>query len=96
MATARQRDVYLRRKYGLTHKQYVSMLRLQGGKCAICWRTPKPGKRLHVDHCHKTGRVRGALCFVCNHRLLGRGREVPEHHERAATYLRATFDGRAL
>jgi hypothetical protein len=94
--TARQRDAYLRRKYGLRHSQYLAMMRLQDGKCAICRRPPKPGRRLHVDHDHKTGRVRGGLCYPCNHKLLGRGREIPEHHRRAAAYLESDFDGRKL
>lgn len=90
----RPRDRYLRRTYGMTSRQYDRMVRAQGGKCAICRREPKPSRRLHVDHDHQTGRVRGALCFVCNHRLLGRGLEKPELHEAAAIYLRVTTDWR--
>jgi Recombination endonuclease VII len=41
------------------------MLAEQGGGCAICGAEPKT-KRLHVDHDHKTGAVRGLLCFRCN------------------------------
>lgn len=91
-----KRDRYLRRKYGLTSRQWCEMVRRQGGVCAICQRKPKPGKRLNTDHDHKTFRVRGALCFRCNYRLLGRGRENPDHHERAAAYLRSDFDGRTI
>lgn len=94
--TRHKRDQYYRRKYGLTLKQYEKMVRLQKNRCKICGRPPKPGKRHNVDHDHKTDRVRGLLCFHCNHRLLGRGREKPELHERAAEYLRSTFDGRKL
>jgi Recombination endonuclease VII len=44
-----------------------------GNKCAIC---NKPGsafkKKLAVDHAHKSGRIRGLLCFYCNRYVLGR------------------------
>lgn len=44
-----------------------------GDFCGIC---KKPGKafkkRLAVDHNHKSGRIRGLLCFRCNKFQLGR------------------------
>lgn len=49
--------------------QYDKMLAAQGGKCAICKRPPK-SRRLAVDHDHKTGKVRGLLCFRCNYRVV--------------------------
>lgn len=94
-----KRDRYLRRKYGLSEKQFNKMLRMSPHGPGTCWitgRKPKPGKRLNVDHDHKTGRVRGLLTFFANYRLLGRGRENPDHHDAAAKYLRSTFDGRKL
>jgi recombination endonuclease VII len=57
------------RKYGISQIDYDVMLVRQGGRCAIC-RTDNPGKRsFHVDHCHKTGIVRGLLCPRCNSAL---------------------------
>lgn len=41
------------------------MLVKQGGVCKTCQRPPKV-YRLHVDHDHVTGRVRGILCGRCN------------------------------
>lgn len=38
------------------------MVLKQGGRCAVCGEE----KKLHVDHCHDTGKVRGMLCFACN------------------------------
>lgn len=58
------RNARLLRVYGLTPEQYESMLRKQGGVCAICKRGH--GTILDVDHCHKTGRIRGLLCRRCN------------------------------
>ena len=95
----RKRDAYLRRRYGLTIQQYKKMLKLSPHGPGTCWitgRKPKRGKNLHVDHNHKTGRVRGLLSFFANYRLLGRGRENPEHHDAAAAYLRSDFDGRHI
>lgn len=88
-----KRDRYLRATYGLTEAQYEKM---DTGTCHICERPPKLGKRFHVDHDHKTGRVRGLLDFLCNRRVLGRGRERPELHEAAARYLRRDFDARRI
>jgi hypothetical protein len=52
------------RKYGLTIKKYEALVEKADGKCAICQKIPK--QSLSVDHCHKTGRVRGLLCRRCN------------------------------
>lgn len=62
----------LKRKYGITLHKYDTMLKEQKGVCAICGKkeTKKDRygniKRLQVDHDHKTGQVRGLLCFSCN------------------------------
>jgi hypothetical protein len=41
---------------------------------------------VHVDHCHKTGRVRGVLCFNCNS-AIGKLGDDPDAVRRAAAYL---------
>jgi hypothetical protein len=48
---------------------YDSLLASQGGRCAICLREPSERRRLDIDHDHKTMRVRGLLCAICNQRL---------------------------
>jgi len=61
---------YRLRGFGLTKEQYDALLAAQGGHCATCDRTSSgPGRRLAVDHDHKTGLVRGLLCNVCNRTL---------------------------
>lgn len=52
----------LKSRYGIMRDDYEKMLVAQGGGCAICGGTEK----LVVDHNHKTGVVRGILCFGCN------------------------------
>lgn len=56
------------RELGVTDAEYERMLAAQDGHCALCPSTPKT-RRLHVDHDHKTGRVRGLLCHRCNRGL---------------------------
>jgi hypothetical protein len=57
--------------FRITPAEYDQILTEQGGGCGICGRQPTPGKRHAVDHDHKTGFVRGLLCFMCNKRVLG-------------------------
>jgi recombination endonuclease VII len=53
------------RRYGISGDDYYTLLKRQGGACAICKK--KPGRRrLAVDHCHSTHWVRGLLCSKCN------------------------------
>lgn len=82
----------LRSRYGITFEDYQEMLAAQDGRCAICRDEPDPNgvkatSRLHVDHCHATGRVRQLLCSRCNQGL-GYFRDRPDLLEVAATYLR--------
>jgi hypothetical protein len=81
---ARNRDYHLRRKYGVGHAEYMVMERAQKGACAIC-QTRDRGrwKYFHVDHSHKTGKVRGLLCVRCNTSLGW----LELHGARARAYL---------
>jgi hypothetical protein len=66
--------------------RYDALLAIQGGVCALCGNPPKEGgRRLNIDHDHKTLELRGLCCFRCN-------RALPEHVDaawlrRAAEYL---------
>lgn len=61
-------EYYLKRNYNITQEQYNEILSSQGGVCKICKRTDI-SKALHVDHCHKTNKIRGLLCNTCNRGL---------------------------
>lgn len=68
-------------------KDYEKFYSKQKGKCAICKRHEKTLKRrLSVDHCHKTGIVRGLLCSACN--LFLSGIENKKFHRKALVYLK--------
>lgn len=57
----------LRTKYGLTVEKYDKILKSQNNGCAICGNhEPVGNRRLSVDHSHKTGKMRGLLCTLCN------------------------------
>jgi len=80
----------LHRKYNLTVKQYELMLKSQNEVCAICSKIQTRKRkdkirRLCVDHCHKTGKIRGLLCHKCNIRL--RELEDEDWTPKAQAYL---------
>ncbi|WP_437105330.1 endonuclease VII domain-containing protein [Streptomyces sp. enrichment culture] len=76
------RASHLKRNYGLTEAERDAMIAAQRGLCAICLDAPP----VHVDHCHRTGRVRGVLCFNCNS-AIGKLRDDPDVGRRAVAYL---------
>lgn len=82
----RTRKAWLKRGYGITEAQYDEMVASQDGKCRICRSACKTGQRLSVDHCHKTGKVRGLLCKNCNN-AIGLFKDDPELLRRAIEYL---------
>jgi hypothetical protein len=63
----RSRKSFIKHKYGLEWDRYIEMLDEHGNRCAICGRHREEfDKELVVDHDHKTGKVRGLLCYACN------------------------------
>ncbi|MFF1543238.1 endonuclease VII domain-containing protein [Streptomyces sp. NPDC058291] len=76
------RQGHLKRRYGLTEAERDELIVSRGGVCCIC----SAALPQHVDHCHKTGRVRGVLCFSCN-AALGQFKDRPEAIRRAAAYV---------
>lgn len=67
------KDRYLQRTYGITLSEYDQKLSSQGESCALCRRHQSNfSTSLHVDHNHKTGKVRGLVCYPCNKFKIGR------------------------
>ena len=72
------KDRNLKKYHGIGVDEFNAMMDKQSGLCAICngperSRDPKTKqtRNLAVDHCHKTGLVRGLLCTDCNTALGG-------------------------
>ena len=83
----KQRAHLLKKKYGITPEKYDEMLSEQDYKCYICHtHEDKLDRSLAVDHCHKTGKVRGLLCGNCN-RFLGQIDDNIDTAERLLEYL---------
>ena len=80
----KRRDAYLLRTFGITLEQFDAIAAAQGQVCAVC-KQPSD-KTFHVDHDHKTGVVRGLLCWQCNHRVVGNHRDSARLRA-AASYL---------
>ncbi len=65
--TLRTKERVRLRRYGLSPEEYEVILAKHAGCCHICKRHYTDiESTLHIDHCHKTGKVRGLLCSNCN------------------------------
>ena len=62
--TATKLNAKRKRIYGITSEDFESMAASQGYACAICKMVST--RTLHIDHDHKTNKVRGLLCYQCN------------------------------
>jgi hypothetical protein len=84
-----QRKVFMRnsriRKYGIQPEIYYKLLNEQENRCAIC-KQEEEKRNLSIDHCHKTGRVRGLLCSNCN-RGIGFLKDNVQFLKNAVQYL---------
>lgn len=57
----------LQKLYNLTVDEYEQLYAEANGCCQVCGISEEDNnKRLAVDHCHSTGKVRGLLCGKCN------------------------------
>lgn len=78
----------IKRKYGIPLEEYNIIFNKQEGRCAICGiHQNEMSKTLHIDHDHKTGRIRGLLCGNCN-LLIGNADDNITTLESAINYLR--------
>src|SRR5215471_1852770 len=75
------REQHLKRKFGITFKQWEAMFEAQGRCCAFCKSTdPHYKYGWHTDHCHtrEEKHVRWILCRPCN-LILSLCRENMDH-----------------
>ena len=72
--------------YGITLTEYSDMFIAQNNKCAICNIQFVSKKHTHIDHCHKTNKVRSLLCHKCN-TMIGLAKESTQTLKSAILYL---------
>ena len=75
-----------RDKYGLNSEDIDGLLFGQRCQCPICDKLLIEGKRV-IDHDHKSGEVRGILCYRCN-QALGIFKDNIQFLENAIKYLK--------
>ena len=75
----------LKYHYGLTLKQHKEMYLEQNGCCAICNKSI-PYDKVHTDHRHSDGKMRGLLCIRCN-TMLGVFETAPELVPKILEYM---------
>jgi len=83
---AYNRKSKIKRSYGLTTRDFEALLESQGGVCAICGGQDWGFRGPHIDHDHKTDKIRGVLCHRCNTGL-GLLRDSEDILMKAISYL---------
>ena len=73
-------------RYGMTFNDYSILLEKQRNTCKICSQS-QSRRKLAVDHCHKTGKIRGLLCDKCN-LILGKVKDSIQILEFMVNYLK--------
>lgn len=92
---ASRQEQRLKYNYGVPAVTFDALVVEQQGRCAICGQEPRERhgqRRLFLDHNHRTGAVRSALCGNCNI-ALGMIHDSPELAEKLAAYLRCHQEG---
>lgn len=84
---ARARKSRIKAIYGITWQQRDQMIADQDHRCAICREPFTDSKTTHQDHCHKSDKLRGILCYSCNTGL-GNFKDSPQRLAAAIEYLR--------
>jgi hypothetical protein len=84
---AKTKNAYLLKNYHITLEFFDCLRAYQNYRCAMCKRVEADFKtNLAVDHCHRTGQLRGLLCWLCNKRL-GKFSDDHELLRAAAEYV---------
>lgn len=91
-ANKQSRVLYNRlRKFGITHEEFIQLLDKQNGRCPLCDVTLSydlsTQKNTCVDHDHRTGKIRGVLCRLCN-TMLGSAKDNITTLENSIKYLK--------
>jgi hypothetical protein len=91
------RGYNVKKLYGISLAEYEALHEKQSSCCAVCGVSANDSAkgRLHVDHCHSTGAVRGLLCSNCN-TSLGLLKDDPERIKKLLTYLEANIDSKQM
>ena len=88
--SASAKNRHLIRTYGLSFEELKQRIQGQNNSCALCGE-PLPSlnskRPPHIDHCHKTGKVRGIVHPECN-AVLGFSKENPIVLQRAIEYIK--------
>jgi hypothetical protein len=72
-------------KFGITPEELERLYRSHDDRCGIC-KTPFMLAMRHIDHCHRSRKVRGLLCNRCNMGMGGLG-DNPSSIRNAIMYL---------
>lgn len=80
---------HILKTYKINNEEFKQLLDIQNNSCPICRKSLdlKKLNMTHIDHCHKSGKIRGLLCHYCNN-ILNFSKENPFILIKAIKYLK--------
>lgn len=89
---------WIKKRYGISFDEFNNLFLKQSNKCPICDNILKTENIVgrgyngtHIDHCHKTGKIRGLLCSKCN-KMIGLAQESIFILENAILYIKENIE----
>lgn len=73
-------------RHGIYYRDFLELKGKFNGRCHICL-DDFSGRESYIDHCHKSGKIRGVLCRLCNF-AIGKFNDDTDLIESASSYLK--------
>lgn len=88
---SKQRIYNIKYNYKISKYNFYEMINFSNGHCHTCNKKILLTKDLHIDHCHRTEKVRGIVCNSCNY-IIAAFKDSTDLLNKAIYYLENNYE----